>query len=86
MYLCLQVYALRMCRYLADVLPCQAFAAIEQWMLVEDWYLPVHMQNGDTTSYFVDSLSAFWPGLLVHRKPRLFISSFSGNNFLCLER
>ena len=31
----------------------------------ENWYLPVDMQTGNVLFRWVDSLSAFWPGLQV---------------------
>ncbi|KAK6340633.1 alpha mannosidase-like protein [Orbilia brochopaga] len=46
----------------------QAAAAINKHMLVDSpavFYQGVHMQTGDAMVQWVDSLSAFWPGLLV---------------------
>ncbi|KAJ6262538.1 hypothetical protein Dda_3349 [Drechslerella dactyloides] len=45
-----------------------AAAAINKYMLVDSpavFYQGVHMQTGDAMVQWVDSLSAFWPGVLV---------------------
>ncbi|KAJ7781324.1 alpha mannosidase-like protein [Mycena metata] len=43
------------------------YASIMRYSRAPDgfWYRPVHMLNGETAYFTVDSLSAFWPGLQV---------------------
>ncbi|KAJ7179244.1 alpha mannosidase-like protein [Mycena filopes] len=43
------------------------YASIMRYSRAPDgfWYRPIHMINGETAYFTVDSLSAFWPGLQV---------------------